>query len=65
MTPVRAVVDSSWPTFELLEEHPGWYEIVFVISDGFGWEVFIPKDADVDAQLLEMCAHNATPVPDA
>ena len=30
---------------ELVEEHPGYFELVFVISDdGFGIEVFIPKD---------------------
>ena len=42
--------------FELLEEHPGWFEVVFVISDdGYGVEVFIPKHPDVPPELLSMC----------
>lgn len=50
------------PSFELLEEHAGYYEIVFVLSDdGFGIEVFIPKHPGVPADLLAMCAAYATP----
>lgn len=41
---------------ELIEEHAGWYEIVFVLSDdGYGIEVFIPKASGVDPDLLAMC----------
>ena len=47
-------------TPELLEEHPGYFEIVYVVSDdGFGIEVFIPKHPGVDPQLLSMCSTNA------
>lgn len=65
------------PSFELVEEHAGYYEMVFVISDsGYGVEVFVPKPASttgtqgseadtqgnaVDADLLAMCAKYATP----
>lgn len=56
--------------FELLEEHAGYYEIVFVLSDdGFGAEVFIPKHPGVDPELIAMCkacvayATRATPSP--
>ncbi len=50
------------PCFELLEEHDGFYEIVFVLSDdGFGVEVFVPKQPGVHSDLLAMCAAYATP----
>lgn len=62
-------------SFEILEEHAGYYEMVFVISDsGYGVEVFVPKPAStkgtqdgnaggnaVDTNLLAMCARYATP----
>ena len=51
-------------SFEILEEHAGYYEIVFVISDdGYGIEVFIPKTAGIDPELLAMCTKYATPAP--
>ena len=35
------------PSFELIDEHAGYYEMVFILSDdGFGVEVFIPKVAN-------------------
>jgi hypothetical protein len=41
---------------EILEEHAGYFEMVFVISDdGSGVEVFIPKTEGVDSDLLAMC----------
>ena len=50
------------PSFDILEEHAGYYEIVFVLSDdGFGVEIFIPKHPDVHPQLLALCAAYATP----
>lgn len=56
-------------SFEVLEEHAGYFEMVFIISDdGFGIEVFIPKTEGTDgipADLLAMCARFATaPFPD-
>jgi len=53
--------------FEVLEEHPGYYEIVYVVSDdGYGYEVFVPKRGpDVDAGLLAFCAQRAVPSPDS
>ena len=53
--------------FETLEEHPGYYEIVYVVSDdGYGYEVFVPKgDPAIDADLLAFCAHRAVPSPDS
>lgn len=47
---------------EILEEHAGYYELVFVISDdGSGIEVFIPKTEGVAPDLLAMCAQFASP----
>ena len=50
------------PSFEVLEEHPGCYEMVFVLADfGDGVLVFVPKRAGVDGRLLSLCADYATP----
>jgi hypothetical protein len=47
---------------EILEEHAGYFEMVFVISDdGSGIEVFVPKTAGIAPDLLAMCAQFATP----
>ena len=43
-------------TPELIEEHAGYFEIVFVVSDdGYGIELFVPVGADVPPELLAMC----------
>jgi len=50
------------PSFEVLEEHAGCYEMVFVLADhGDGVLVFIPKHDGVDVRLLSLCAEFATP----
>lgn len=42
-------------SFEVLDEHANWFEMVFIISDdGYGIEVFIPKAIDIP-DLLAMC----------
>ena len=47
---------------EILEEHAGYFEMLFVISDdGSGVEVFIPKTAGIAPDLLAMCAQFASP----
>jgi hypothetical protein len=47
------------PSFELVDEFPGWFEMVFILSDdGFGIEVFIPKSIDIP-NLLAMCQRYA------
>jgi len=49
-------------SFECLDEHAGYYEMVFIISDdGFVIEVFIQKAAGVPDQLLAMCKAFAVP----
>ena len=52
------------PCFEVLEEHAGFYELVYVPSDGdFGIDIFIPKQQGIDPELLAMCAEYAVPAP--
>ncbi len=53
------------PCYELLEEHPGFYEMVFVPSDGdFGISLFIPKIEGIDSELVQFCKEYAVPAPD-
>ena len=41
------------PSWEAIEEHINWFELVYVLSDdGFGIVMFIPKRAD--PELLKM-----------
>nr|WP_176704560.1 hypothetical protein [Pseudomonas sp.] len=41
------------PSWEVIEAHPFWYELVYVLGDdGFGIVIFVPTDAD--AELIEM-----------
>ena len=48
-------------SFEVLDEHANWFEIVFIISDdGYGIEVFVPKRG-VASELLAMCERYAVP----
>lgn len=52
------------PSFEFMEEYASCYDTVFVLSDdGYGIEVFIPKVAGIEPELLAMCARFATPAP--
>ena len=47
--------------FEVLDEHAGYFELVFILSDdGFGIEVFVPKRG-VAPELLAMCERYAVP----
>ena len=44
------------PSCEVLEDHGGCYEMLFIFCDGEeAVEIFIPKNG-VDASLLSMCA---------
>lgn len=56
--------DGFTPGFEVLEEHPGFYELVIVPSDGdFGVVIFIPKQDGISAELLHFCETYATAAP--
>lgn len=50
------------PSLEALEEHANCYEMVFIFNDeGFGVDLFIPKQTGIDDDLLAMCAEYAAP----
>ena len=53
------------PAFELLEEHPSCYEMVFVVGGDYGVVLIIPKDEEIDAELIQFCADYATPAPES
>ena len=56
--------DGFAPGFEILEEHPGFYELVIVPGDGdFGIVIFIPKQDGISAELLHFCETYATAAP--
>jgi len=48
------------PSWEVIEEHSNWFEMVYVLSDdGFGVVVFVPKHADPELlQMLQQYAHH-------
>ena len=51
------------PCFEVLEDHGGCYEMLFILSDADdAIEIFIPKQG-VDNELLAMCAQYSVLVP--
>lgn len=47
------------PSWEAIEEHINWFEMVYVLSDeGFGVVVFVPKHADPELlQMLQQYSH--------
>jgi len=50
------------PAAEVIEDHGAVYEVVFIFTDdGYGIEIFVPKAAGVDPELLAMCAEFAIP----
>lgn len=54
--------DGFAPCFETLEEHPSFYEMLFIQSDdGFGLSVIVPKRPDIDPELLSLCSRYASP----
>jgi hypothetical protein len=52
------------PTFEVLEESPDCYELVFIHGEGDdGIVIFIPKGVEIDLELLAYCQTYATAAP--
>ena len=48
---------------EIVEEHPGFYEAVFVPDCGdLGIVVLIPKEPTINADLLQFCQTHAVPI---
>ena len=51
------------PSFELVDEHAGYFELVYVMGqDGGGIEVMVSKSIDIP-DLLAMCRQYAVPAP--
>ena len=51
------------PSFELAEDHGGFYEVLLILADwGDGVLVLIPKHPGVHPQLLQLCAEYAVPL---
>ena len=42
-------------SFEALEDHGSFYEMVFILGDDGGIELLIPKAMGIDAELLALC----------
>lgn len=41
---------------EVVTDHGGWFEAVFILSDdGFGWVLLVPDDPAAPIDLLELC----------
>ena len=51
------------PLFELLEEHPTCFEMVFVLNGDAGVTLLIPKQSVIDGELLQFCREYAEPAP--
>jgi hypothetical protein len=48
---------------EILEEYPDYYDLLYIVSDdGFGIEIFFPKDVCIP-EMLAMCQRHAMPGP--
>ena len=44
------------PSWEWIEDHGGWYEAVYILSDdGFGISLFVQDHPATDTELLAMC----------
>lgn len=42
---------------DAIDSHPSCWELTYVLADdGFGYVVYVPKSADIDPRLLEVCA---------
>ena len=52
------------PDFEYLEDHGGFFEAVFIFTDGgFAVVMIVPKEESIDAGILSLCNEFATPAP--
>jgi hypothetical protein len=50
------------PSWEWIEDHGGWFEAAFVLSDdGFGHVLLVLDRPDIDPRLLALCRGNLTP----
>lgn len=47
---------------DALEDHGHVFTMLFITSDDYAVEIFIPNTASIDLDLLAMCKHYAQPV---
>lgn len=63
-TGIRFNATGFTPSFEFIEELPACYDMVFVLDDtGIGVEIFVPKEEDIDPDLIAMCRMFAYTAP--
>lgn len=44
------------PSWEWIEDHGGWFEAVYILSDdGFGISLFVQDHPETDANILALC----------
>lgn len=44
------------PDWDYLEQHPGWWELIYTVGDsGFAFLVFVERAAGVLPELLDLC----------
>jgi len=49
------------PSWEWIEDHGGWFELTYILSDdGFGYVLFIQDTKSVDPSLLALCRQYAS-----
>ena len=49
---------------ELIEEHPSFYEMTYILGGDFGIGIFIPIKDGINPELLAMCRTYAIPASD-
>jgi hypothetical protein len=50
------------PSWEWVEDHGGWFELAFVLTDdGFGHILLVPDRPYTDPRLLALCREHTTP----
>jgi hypothetical protein len=43
------------PSAEFIARHPGWFELVYILTDdGFGWSLWVPDADGIDPKLLSL-----------
>ncbi|CAN5530098.1 hypothetical protein BH10PLA2_BH10PLA2_03470 [soil metagenome] len=49
------------PSWEWIQDHGGWFEVIFILEDGgFGHVLFVQDTEGVDPQLLSLCREHAS-----
>lgn len=57
-------VDLSTRPVDVIEAHPGWFELTYVLGDdGFGVLLYVPDSPVIDGQLRRLCLPNTGGAP--